>query len=95
VDICEVVLNDTPANPDDGLGALRVATHPEATELLWTIAKGSFGPDSLRIAALQALRERGETDPKQSVEILLPMDIFPFGHSVFRAGGVLLPDDKA
>ena len=71
VDICEVVLNDTPDNPADGVGALRFATHPEATELLWTIAKGSFGPDTLRIAALQGLRERGETDPKQSVEILL------------------------
>ena len=39
--------------------------------ILWMIAKGSFDPDSLRIAALQALRERGATDPEQNVEILL------------------------
>jgi tetratricopeptide (TPR) repeat protein len=71
VDICEVVLNDMPDNPADGIGALLFATHPEATELLWLIAKGSFGPDSLRIAAMQGLKERGATDPKQSVEVLL------------------------
>ncbi len=71
VDICEVVLNDAPDNPPDGIGSLQFATHPEATELLWTVARGSFGTDSLRVAALQALQERGALDPKQSVEILL------------------------
>lgn len=70
-DICEAVLNDTPDFPDDGVEALRFATHPAATELLWTITKGSFGPDSIRVAAVRILQDRGAIDPKQSVEILL------------------------
>ena len=71
VDICEVFLNETVDNLDSAMGALCVAKHPEAIKLLWAIAKGSFGSDTLRFHALQVLRERGAIDPKQPVEILM------------------------
>jgi len=71
VDVCEVVLNESADKPDNGINVLACAKHPEATALLWLIAKGTFGPDSLRIAALQCLQERGALDPNQRIEIFL------------------------
>lgn len=69
-DFFEAFLNDAFDKADTAMQALRFATHPDATALLWMIAKGTFGPDSLRMAAMQCLQERGEVNPQQRVEIL-------------------------
>lgn len=71
VDVCEVVLNESADKPDNAINVLACAKHPEAIALLWLIAKGTFGPDSLRLAALQSLQERGALAPSQNVEVFL------------------------
>jgi len=70
-DVFEAVLNDSPDKTDSGINALKCVTHPDATALLWMIAKGTFGPDSLRMAALQGLQERGEIAPQHQVEVFM------------------------
>ena len=70
VDFFEAFLNEEFDKADSAMQALRFATHPDATALLWMIAKGSFGPDSLRMDALGCLQERGEIEPQQRLEVL-------------------------
>lgn len=71
VDFCEAMLNESAADPETGIVVLARATHPEAVALLWLIVKGTFGPDSLRMAAVQELDARGELSPRQELEIFL------------------------
>ena len=70
-DFFEAFLNDAFDKAGEAMQALRFATHPDATALLWMIAKGTFGPDSLRTDALGCLQERGSVDPPQRVEVFL------------------------
>ena len=67
---CEAMLNETAHEPDTALQLLSMVKHPDATDLLWIIVKGSFGPDSLRTGALAALQNRGEVLHNQELDIL-------------------------
>jgi tetratricopeptide (TPR) repeat protein len=67
----EAMLNETADKPDDAIALLSQVTHPEGTALLWMLVKGTFGPDSLRMAALRALQERGAVKPGQQIEMHL------------------------
>ena len=71
VDLCEVMLDDDPVNTEDVMIALCGAKHPDATVLLWAIAKGRFGSDSLRMRAINELQSRGELDPKHPITVSL------------------------
>lgn len=71
LDVAEVFLNETAAKPEPAIELLSGVRHPETAAFLWKITKGSFGPDRLRMAALQRLKEMGELQPKQEVEVLI------------------------
>ena len=71
VDFCEAILNESSAEPENGIRMLIHAKHPEAVELLWIIAKGTFGPDSLRMEAIQELDARGKLDRQQGIDVFL------------------------
>lgn len=71
VDFCEAILNESSAEPENGIRMLIHAKHPEAVELLQIIAKGTFGPDSLRMEAIQELDARGKLDRRQGIEVFL------------------------
>ncbi|MDD2461389.1 MAG: tetratricopeptide repeat protein [Kiritimatiellae bacterium] len=71
VDFCEAILNESAAEPENAFRMLIHAKHPEAVALLWLIVKGTFGPDSLRMEALQELDTRGELGPGQELNLFL------------------------
>ena len=70
VDLCEALLNDQGDNSAEMIDALPESKHPEASELLWAIVKGDFGPDALRLKALSGLHKRGEIGPKDHITVL-------------------------
>lgn len=68
VDFIEATLNlDTTLSAL--LSLLGHTTHPTAAELLWTLARGTFGPDSLRIRAAEILHEKGLLTDDQKLEL--------------------------
>jgi len=71
VDFCEALLNESAADPENGIVLLSSATHPEAVVLLWLIVKGTFGPDRLRMEALQELDARGEVGTQHEIDLFL------------------------
>lgn len=71
VDVCEAVMNEAPDRSDTGAEALAHITHPAVVALLWKIARGTFGPDHLRMTALLGLMTRGEIDPRQRIEVFM------------------------
>jgi tetratricopeptide (TPR) repeat protein len=70
VHLCEAMLNEAADHPENILRVLSLVKHPDATDLLWTIVKGSFGPDAARMGALVALQQRGEVRHNQKIDIL-------------------------
>lgn len=70
-DVCEAMLNEAAGDVDPVIGILSGLKSPNATELLWRIVKGSYGPDQLRLEAVQVLEMNGEIGNNESVEILL------------------------
>jgi tetratricopeptide (TPR) repeat protein len=70
VNVCEGLLNENADDADSATSMLALLKHPDATALLWTIVKGTFGPDQLRMAALSALQKRGEIKHNQKVEMV-------------------------
>ncbi len=70
VEYCEALLNETMDDPLDTIKLLAGLKHPDATELLWTVAKGTFGADALRLEALNALKMKG-VDLDEENEIFL------------------------
>jgi tetratricopeptide (TPR) repeat protein len=68
VDCAEAMLNES-IGWEDTMTLLSPATHPAATELLWALVKGDFGPDALRIRAAECLQRRGVLGPDQELEM--------------------------
>jgi len=59
VDTLAAILNENGGKDPAALEGLRFVRHPRADELLQTVAKGTFGPDELRLTAVRLLNERG------------------------------------
>ena len=70
VDFCESSLNEMVEDTEAPMKILSELEHPAATELLWTIVKGSYGPDSLRFEALNILKMNNLVGKEESVEVL-------------------------
>ncbi|MDA3923653.1 MAG: hypothetical protein PF904_03025 [Kiritimatiellae bacterium] len=71
VDVCEAMLNDSVEEVKSVTGILSGLKHPDATKLLWKIVKGSYGPDKLRMEALNILKMNGDIGKMENVEVLL------------------------
>jgi len=69
VDCLEAMLNENPDEMDGPMALLGTCAHPEAVKLLWLIAKGTFGPDQLRLCAATTLAERGEIQSGGEIEL--------------------------
>lgn len=67
----ETFVNESLNNPVDAVKLIGASRHPDAIPLLWTIVKGTVGPDQLRLQAMTQLHERGEVDRTVPVEIYL------------------------
>ncbi len=70
-DFCEALLNENASDPDKAIDLLCSLTHPDVKTLLWAVVEGTFGPDELRIRALQSLEDRGEVDRKKSIKMFI------------------------
>jgi tetratricopeptide (TPR) repeat protein len=98
LDICEVFFNEKPSVAPKTIEMLQNHKHPDVIPFLWKIANGSFGPDDLRIKALNHLQHAGAVKPGQQVEILIKGELKKVvmnGTKLnpdFRFGGTL-PDD--
>ena len=74
-DVCEAMLNESVDEVKPVAGIISGLKHPNATELLWKIVKGSYGPDELRIEALNILKMNGNIDRKEIIKVLLDGEI--------------------
>ena len=71
VDFAEAALNESAHAPQHIFEVLANIKHPEAVHLLWLIAEGSFGPDTLRMNAAQELLNRGEITADKPITMLI------------------------
>lgn len=88
VDFIEAMLNESIDDPDVAIEMLLQLKHPEAQELLWLIAKGTIGPDSLRLKALNGLQQSGMVKNGETMEVFVDGE----RRKISTAGTKLDPD---
>ena len=75
VDVCELMMNDRPNDSKASVELLCMASHPASVDLLTVIVNGRFGPDAIRIHAVQELQKRGVLNADEPVALIVDGDV--------------------